>query len=103
MLRWVPTAVVATLMMSIPAFGAETPPSAEPAPEAPSPAPESPAEKARRGVDLLLEALEGWVRQFPSYAPPEFTPEGDIIIRRLDRPGAPPPANPPPPGGGTRL
>ena len=71
----------------------------------------TPGDQAKQGVELLLKALDGWIRQLPSYAPPEVTPEGDIIIRRLDRnrptvPGAPP-VGPPdpntPPGGATNL
>lgn len=79
----------------------------------PTPAAPTPGEQAKQGVELLMKALEGWIRQLPSYAPPEVTPEGDIIIRRLDRnrptPPAPapdtpgPPAPDTPPGGATNL
>lgn len=76
-----------------------------------APQPVTPGEQAKQGFDLLLKALEGWIRQFPTYAPPEVTPEGDIIIRRLDRtrpapPTAPQPTPPDPsqpPGGATNL
>jgi len=91
----------AAMLLAAPAFAADPP-----APAAPTP-----GEHARQGVELLLKALEGWIRQLPSYTPPEVTPEGDIIIRRLDRnraaPPGPPPMGPPgpdtPPGGATNL
>ena len=91
---------VATLL-AVPALAADSTGPAEP----------TPGEQAKQGFELLLKALEGWIRQLPSYAPPEVTPEGDIIIRRLDRnrpaPPEPPPAAPPgpdtPPGGATDL
>ncbi|WP_431859292.1 hypothetical protein [Azospirillum sp.] len=93
--------LAAAALLAAPAFAAEPP-----APLAPTP-----GEQAKQGVELLLKALEGWIRQLPSYAPPEVTPEGDIIIRRLDRNRAVPPGSPPlgppdpgtPPGGATNL
>ncbi|GAA4251239.1 hypothetical protein GBZ26_07125 [Azospirillum formosense] len=71
---------------------ADTPPPPGAAPPPPG-APSTPGEQARQGVELLMKALEGWVRQVPMFAPPEVTPEGDIVIRRLDR-SRPAPANP---------
>ena len=61
--------------------------------------PSTPGEQARQGLELLMKALEGWVRQMPMFAAPEVTPEGDIIIRRLDR-DRPAPSEPAPPKPG---
>ncbi|MGQ9367349.1 hypothetical protein [Azospirillum sp. ST 5-10] len=116
-MRTLTTLAFAVLLLAGPAAAAEAPPAPEaPAQEAPVPEvpPDTPAAKARRGLDLLLQALEGWINQLPSYAPPEVMQNGDIIIRRLDRPPSPPspPSAPPPggpaapgaaPGGATRL
>ncbi|HYG87394.1 MAG TPA: hypothetical protein VD978_14140 [Azospirillum sp.] len=88
--------LTAAMMLATPAPAADLPPQ-----------PATPGEQAKQGFELLLKALEGWIRQFPTYAPPEVTPEGDIIIRRLDRPRPAPPTSPPdpnqPPGGATNL
>ena len=87
-------------LLTAPALAADVPPG-----EAPQPA--TPGEQAKQGFELLRKALEGWIRQFPTYAPPEVTAEGDIIIRRLDRTRPAPPTSPPdpnqPPGGATNL
>lgn len=99
----------AGLLWVMPACAADPPP-ASPAPSPPTgpamPVPATPGEQARQGLDLLMKALEGWVRQMPLFAPPEVTPEGDIIIRRLDRNRpVPPPATPgsTPPGAPTKT
>lgn len=85
--------VLAGALWAGPVGAADTPP--------PPGAPSTPGEQARQGVELLMKALEGWVRQVPMFAPPEVTPEGDIVIRRLDRsrpaPPNPAPAEPAPP------
>ncbi|WP_448190619.1 hypothetical protein [Azospirillum sp. sgz301742] len=90
--------LTAAVVLIAPAFAADPPRDAPPA---------TPTEQAKQGFDLLLKALEGWIRQFPTYAAPEVTPEGDIIIRRLDRTRPAPPATPPdpnkPPAGATSL
>ncbi|MBP2311184.1 hypothetical protein [Azospirillum soli] len=94
------TLFTAGLLWAEPAHAADTPGS----PPSATPAPMTPGEQARQGLDLLMKALEGWVRQVPLFAPPEVTPEGDIIIRRLDRNRPPPPppetapGTPPAPG-----
>ncbi|TWA86700.1 hypothetical protein FBZ83_102497 [Azospirillum brasilense] len=84
--------LLAGALWAVPAGAADTPPPGAPA---------TPGEQARQGVELLMKALEGWVRQVPMFAPPEVTPEGDIVIRRLDRsrpvPPNPSPAEPAPP------
>ncbi|WP_448207640.1 hypothetical protein [Azospirillum sp. sgz302134] len=85
-MRSVTVLLAASLAWTAPAFAADTP-------ATPPPAPGTPGDQARQGLDLLMKALEGWVRQMPLYAPPEVTPEGDIIIRRLDK------NRPAPPGG----
>lgn len=89
--------LITALLLAPPALAADPP----------APAPSTPGEQAKQGFELLLKALEGWIRQFPTYAPPEVTPEGDIIIRRLDRNRPVPPTAPPapnrPPGGATNL
>lgn len=90
--------MLAGFVLAGPALAAEaTPPPALP----PATQPATPGEQARKGLELLMKALEGWIRQFPAYAAPEFTPDGDIIIRRLDknRPPAPDPQSAPAPGG----
>ena len=91
----------ASFLWVTPAGAADTPGTPPP----PAPYPSTPGEQARQGLDLLMKALEGWVRQMPLFAPPEVTPEGDIIIRRLDknRPVPPPGTQPSPgaPGGST--
>ncbi|HYH17417.1 MAG TPA: hypothetical protein VD995_02260 [Azospirillum sp.] len=83
-----------------PALAAD-PPAATPPPPPPAVQPATPGEQAKMGLELLMKALEGWIRQFPAYAAPEFTPDGDIIIRRLDknRPATPDPQSVPAPGG----
>ncbi|ALJ34686.1 hypothetical protein D9623_05250 [Azospirillum brasilense] len=86
--------VLASALWAGPVGAAETPPPPGAAP--PPGAPSTPGEQARQGVELLMKALEGWVRQVPMFAPPEVTPEGDIVIRRLDR-SRPAPAEPAPP------
>lgn len=106
-MRTVPRLIIAGLMLAAPmavALSATPAPAADPpadtaAPPAAQPA--TPSEQARKGLELLMKALEGWIRQFPVYAAPEFTPDGDIIIRRLDknRPATPDQPAPPPPGG----
>ncbi|TWA66110.1 hypothetical protein FBZ84_10767 [Azospirillum baldaniorum] len=92
--------VLAGALWAGPVGAAETPPPPGAVPP-PSGAPSTPGEQARQGVELLMKALEGWVRQVPMFAPPEVTPEGDIVIRRLDRsrpaPPNPTPAEPAPP------
>ncbi|KAA0688396.1 hypothetical protein [Azospirillum brasilense] len=86
--------VLAGALWAGPVGAADTPP--PPGGGAPpSGAPSTPGEQARQGVELLMKALEGWVRQVPMFAPPEVTPEGDIVIRRLDR-SRPAPPNPAP-------
>ena len=85
------TLFTAGLLWAAPVHAADPPPSA-------TPAPTTPGEQARQGLDLLMKALEGWVRQVPLFAPPEVTPDGDIIIRRLDRNRPAPPPSVPPPG-----
>lgn len=100
MRRTVFLAAAALMTATVTARAADGPPeSVPPAPVLPSP--DSPSEKAKQGLELLLEAIKGWVRQIPSYAAPEITPEGDIVIRRLDRDPPPPtaaPADPAPNG-----
>ena len=91
--------LAAAMMLAAPALAADPPKDA--------PLPGTPGEQAKQGFELLLKALEGWIRQFPTYAAPEVTPEGDIVIRRLDRTRPTPPTTPPdpnkPPGGATNL
>ncbi|MHA7060407.1 hypothetical protein [Azospirillum argentinense] len=103
--RPIPVSLMAPLFLAgalwtVPAGAADTPPPPGATPPAPG-APSTPGEQARQGVELLMKALEGWVRQVPMFAPPEVTPEGDIVIRRLDRsrpaPPNPGPAEPAPP------
>lgn len=86
--------VLAGALWAGPGGAADTPPPPGAAPPPPG-APSTPGEQARQGVELLMKALEGWVRQVPLFAPPEVTPEGDIVIRRLDR-SRPAPLNPAP-------
>ena len=94
--------IAAAALLAAPARAADPP-----APIPPAPLTATPGEQAKQGFELLLKALEGWIRQFPTYAAPEVTPEGDIIIRRLDRTRPAPPTTPPdpsqPPGGSTKL
>ncbi|HEY0835832.1 MAG TPA: hypothetical protein VGE72_18155 [Azospirillum sp.] len=98
-MRTFPRLILAGLLLagpilSSPALGADPPAEATPPPTPPPVTqPVTPGEQARKGLELLMQALEGWIRQFPAYAVPEFTPDGDIIIRRLDkdRPIAPDP------------
>lgn len=101
--RRLSTLLILAVLWAVPVGAADTPappPSARPAtpPATPpaAPSPDTPGEQARRGLDLLMKALEGLARQMPLYAPPEVTPEGDIIIRRLDRNRPPPPESPSP-------
>jgi len=70
----------------------------------PAPAQPSPREQTMQGLDLIMQGLKRMIEQVPLYGPPELTPNGDIILRRLS-PGEPPPAPPPPAGapGATRL
>jgi len=89
-------------MLSGAALAADPPAEATPPPALPpATQPVTPAEQAKKGLELLMKALEGWISQFPAYAAPEFTPDGDIIIRRLDksRPATPNPQSAPAPGG----
>lgn len=87
---------VLAIFSASPAFAAE-----RSAPPSGAASPDTPGEQARQGLDLLMRALQGWVRQVPLYAPPEILPNGDIIIRRLDRSApeddgkSPPPSVPP--------
>ncbi|MFC5355212.1 hypothetical protein [Azospirillum himalayense] len=97
--RLIPVSLVAPLFLAgalwtVPAGADDTPPPPGTAPSTPG-TPSTPGEQARQGVELLMKALEGWVRQVPMFAPPEVTPEGDIVIRRLDR-SRPALPNPPP-------
>lgn len=85
--------IVMGALWAVPAGAAETPP--PPGTTPPPGAPSTPGDQARQGLDLLMKALEGWVRQVPMFAAPEVTPEGDIIIRRLDR-SPPAPSEPTP-------
>ncbi|WP_094307042.1 hypothetical protein [Azospirillum brasilense] len=103
--RLIPVSLMVPLFLAgalwaVPAGAADTPPPPGATPPVPG-APGTPGEQARQGVELLMKALEGWVRQVPMFAPPEVTPEGDIVIRRLDRsrptPRNPAPAEPAPP------
>jgi hypothetical protein len=98
-MRRISVLLAAAMMLAAPALAADPPKDTVP--------PATPTEQAKQGFDLLLKALEGWIRQFPTYAAPEVTPEGDIIIRRLDRTRPAPPTTPPdpnnPPGGATNL
>ncbi|WP_149470359.1 hypothetical protein [Roseomonas genomospecies 6] len=71
-------------LWAVPAGAADTPPPPGATPP-PSQTPSQPGDQARQGLELLMKALEGWVRQMPLFSAPEVTPEGDIIIRRLDR------------------
>ncbi|MDQ2101581.1 hypothetical protein [Azospirillum isscasi] len=87
--RLIPLILVGALW-AVPAGAADTPP-----PPGAAPPPAQPGEQARQGLDLLMKALEGWVRQMPMFAAPEVTPEGDIVIRRLDR-NRPAPSEPAP-------
>ena len=93
------TLLAAAVLWTGPAFAADPPRESTP--------PVTPGEQAKQGVELLLKALEGWIREFPTYAPPEVMANGDIIIRRLDRNRPAPPTQPPdpdtPPGGATNL
>lgn len=101
-MRRIVVPLAAAMMLAAPALAADPP---DPAPP-PVPSPATPGAQAKQGFDLLLKALEGWIRQFPTYAAPEVTPEGDIVIRRLDRTRPAPPATPPDPstpGGATIL
>ena len=81
-------------LWAVPASAADTPPPPGATPP-PSQTPSQPGDQARQGLELLMRALEGWVRQMPLFAVPEVTPEGDIIIRRLDR-NRPSPSEPEP-------
>ncbi len=65
------------------------------------PAGPSPREQAEQGLELLMKALEGWIDALPRYGAPKITPEGDIIIPRLDkdRPSPPGPQQGAPEGG----
>lgn len=98
-MRRISVLLATAVMLAAPVLAADPPKDAIP--------PATPAEQAKQGFDLLLKALEGWIQQFPTYAAPEVTPEGDIIIRRLDRARPAPPTTPPdpnkPPGGATNL
>ncbi|MEI8395827.1 MAG: hypothetical protein WCF85_13890 [Rhodospirillaceae bacterium] len=58
----------------------------------------TPREQTIQGIDLIMKGLRGMLEQVPLYGPPELTPNGDIILRRLSPPGNPPvPAAPTPP------
>jgi len=99
--------LTAAAMLAFPVLAADPPPADTPLESTPQYPPQTPGEQAKQGVELLMKALEGWVRQLPTYAPPEVTPEGDIIIRRLDRkrsvPGGPADQGSKPPGSPTQL
>jgi hypothetical protein len=45
----------------------------------------TPGDLAVEGLEKMLRAIELFVEAIPMYAPPELLPNGDIIIRRLDR------------------
>lgn len=45
----------------------------------------SPEALAKEGITRLMEALELLIDEIPQYAAPEVRPNGDIIIRRLDK------------------
>lgn len=102
-MRTLSRSIIAGLMFAGPAFANAALAADPPADAAPPPAaqPATPGEQAKMGLELLMKALEGWIRQFPAYAVPEFTPDGDIIIRRLDkgRPAVPGEPSAPAPGG----
>lgn len=51
----------------------------------------SPEALAKEGVTKLLDALQLLIDEIPQYAAPEVLPNGDIIIRRLDKEPKPEP------------
>ena len=64
----------------------------------PVPAQPTPREQTVQGLELIMQGLKRMIEQVPLYGPPEMTPNGDIILRRLSPPadGQPTPAAPPP-------
>ncbi len=48
---------------------------------------------AREAVEQFMRALELMIDSIPQYAMPEFTEDGDIIIRRKRRPQREPPSD----------
>ena len=47
---------------------------------------ESPGEIAREGIENLMRALGVFIDMIPQYDPPELNENGDIIIRRRNKP-----------------
>ena len=48
---------------------------------------DGPAEKAREGIELLVQALEELIQSIPQYEAPIILDNGDILIRRKWPPG----------------
>ncbi|CAK0753850.1 conserved exported hypothetical protein [Azospirillaceae bacterium] len=61
----------------------------------------SPHDQTVQGLELMMLGLRRMIEQVPFYGPPELTPEGDIILRRIQPlrsvPPQPQPALSPPP------
>lgn len=99
--------MIAPLAAALLALGLGAPVAAQDRPAVPPGKPPlqdmTPQEQALQGLELVLKGLEGMMRQFPYYAPPEITPEGDIILRRLDPQTGKPRTAPVAPKGGARI
>lgn len=53
------------------------------------------AELAKRAAEKIMGALQGVIETLPQYEAPEMQPNGDILIRRKQRPEIPDPKKAP--------
>jgi hypothetical protein len=45
----------------------------------------NPEQMIREGAERILDGVRQFIERIPQYAPPEFLPNGDIILRKLPR------------------